>query len=408
MGRHENILEPLFTCAFVPPNFSVLISEQRLTVTKAKVMKINQPTTPQRLYSLDALRGFDMFWIMGLGYIISDFAATQTSSFWQAVHTQFVHKVWDGFAFWDLIFPLFMFLAGASVPYSIGRDLEKGRTKRELLFKIIRRGIILILLGVIYNNKLQIRPISDIRFPSVLEKIGATYMFACIIYLYANKTAQWIWFWGLLIGYWLLLKFTSAPGFPMGDLTEPGNFMSYFDRSVLPGKLSRDIHDTVGLLCTITGICNVLLGIFAGLLLRNDKTSPTNKTKWLAAAGIISIILSALWNIDFPYNKNLWSSSFVLLTGGLSLLLLSLFYYIIDVRGYKRWTIFFRVIGMNSIFIYVSPVFINWSFTSTALFKWLAQLAGESNGQFIIAFGALFVQWLCLYFMYKKKVFIRI
>lgn len=371
-------------------------------------MKINQSTTTQRLYSLDTLRGFDMFWIMGLGYIISDYSATRDSGFWHLVHEQFVHKVWDGFAFWDLIFPLFMFMAGVSVPYSIGRDMEKGSTRKELLFKIIRRGIILILLGIIYNNKLQLRPITDIRFPSVLGKIGATYMFACIIYLYANRAAQWIWFWSLLIGYWLLLKFTSAPGFPMGDLTEPGNFMSYVDRSVLPGKLSRGIHDTVGLLCTLTGICNVLLGIFAGLLLKSDKTTPHNKAKWIAVAGIISILLSVLWNVDFPYNKNLWSSSFVLLTGGLSLLLLSLFYFIIDVQGYRRWTLFFRVIGMNSIFIYVSPVFINWNYTSTALFKWLAQLVGEPNGQFIIAFGALFVQWICLYFMYKKKIFIRI
>lgn len=365
-------------------------------------------TQTKRLYSLDALRGFDMFWIMGLGYIIKDYSATQDSGFWQLVHEQFVHKIWDGFAFWDLIFPLFMFMAGVSVPYSIGRDLERGKTKRELLFKIIRRGIILIVLGVIYNNKLQIRPIEDIRFPSVLGKIGATYMFACIIYLYANKTSQWIWFWCLLIGYWLLLKFTSAPGYPTGDLTEPGNFMSYFDRSVLPGKLSRGIHDTVGLLCTLTGICNVLMGIFAGLVLKKSTMAANKKVNWLTIAGVISILLSILWNFDFPYNKNLWSSSFVLLTCGLSLLLLALFYFIIDVKGYNRRTLFFRVIGMNSIFIYVSPVFISWDYSSTAFFKWLAQLVGEPNGQFVLAFGALFLQWLCLYFMYKKKIFIRI
>ncbi|MBW7893140.1 MAG: DUF5009 domain-containing protein, partial [Chitinophagaceae bacterium] len=198
-------------------------------------------SSSQRLYSLDALRGFDMIWIMGIGYIIKDYAAMHDTSFWNAVHTQFVHKVWHGFAFWDLIFPLFMFLAGVSTPYSVGKNLEKGTPKVKLLRKVISRGVILIILGVIYNNGLQIRPVSDIRFPSVLGKIGATYMLAVIIFLYARKTMQWIWFWFFLIGYWLLLKFNSAPGFPVGDLTEAGNFMSYLDRSILPGRLSRGI-----------------------------------------------------------------------------------------------------------------------------------------------------------------------
>ncbi len=362
----------------------------------------------QRLYSLDALRGFDMIWIMGLGYIIKDYSATQDTAFWHAIHTHFIHKVWHGFAFWDLIFPLFMFLAGVSVPYSVGRGLESGKTKSELLYKTIKRGMLLILIGIVYNNGLQLRPVSDIRFPSVLGKIGATYMFAVIIYLYANKTMQWLWFGFLLVGYWLLLKFTSAPGFPMGDLTEPGNFASYIDRSILPGKLSRGVHDTVGLVCTIPGICNVLLGIFTGLLLKSDKTTSIAKVKWMIIAGVVSIVLSVLWNLDFPYNKNLWSSSFVLLTGGVSLLLLSLFYYIIDVKGYKRWAFFLRVIGMNSILIYISPIFIDWNYTTNALFRWLEQLAGEPYGRFVIAFCAILVQWLFLYFLYKKKVFLKV
>jgi predicted acyltransferase len=367
-----------------------------------------QSEKPQRLYSLDALRGFDMFWIMGLGSIIVNINKGSGSPFWSAFSNQFVHPVWNGFAFWDLIFPLFMFMSGVSTPYSVGRELEKGKSKGKLLVKVIKRGIILILLGIIYNNGLELRPISDIRFPSVLGKIGAAYMFANIIYLYANKKNQWVCFWGFLIGYWLLLKFTSAPGYLPGDLTEPGNFMSYLDRSILPGKLSRGIHDTVGLICTIPGISNVLLGIFAGRLLKNNQINPTGKAKWLAIAGIISIVLAMLWNLDFPFNKNLWSSSFVLLTGGLSLILLSLFYYVIDVLGYKRWTLFFRVIGMNSILIYMSPIFINWGYTANGLFKWLGQLVGEPYDKIVLALCAVFVQWLFLYFLYKKKVFLRI
>lgn len=363
---------------------------------------------PQRLYSLDALRGFDMFWIMGLGELIEKYSKTKNTPFWNVVGYHFKHPVWNGFAFWDLIFPLFMFLAGVSSVYSLDRQLEMGKSRSQLLLRVVKRGVILILLGMVYNNGLELRPVSDFRFPSVLGKIGATYIFANIIYLYANKTMQWVWFWGLLIGYWLLLKFTSAPGYLPGDLTEPGNFMSYIDRSVLPGRLSRGIHDTVGLVCTIPGISTVLLGIFVGIFLKNKPVSPVAKAKWLSVAGIISIALAFLWNLDFPFNKNLWSSSFVLLTGGLSLILLSLFYYVIDVLGYKRWTFFFRVIGMNSILIYISFRFIDWEYATNGFFKWVGQLVGPPNEMYVMALLTIVVEWLFLYFLYKKKAFFRV
>src|SRR5258708_11492712 len=237
--------------------------------------EILPPARPQRLYSLDALRGFDMLWIMGLGETIGAFAKGTHIPFWVAFSDQFEHPIWNGFAFWDLIFPLFMFMAGVSTPYSIGRELEKGTDRRQLLIKVIKRGIILILLGIVYNNGLELRPLSDIRFPSVLGKIGATYMFANIIYLYANETLQWVWFWVFLIGYWGLLKFTSAPGYPAGDLSETGNFMSYLDRSILPRNLSRGIHDTVGLVCTIPPISDLLLSPFARKLLTRAPLTPT-------------------------------------------------------------------------------------------------------------------------------------
>lgn len=365
-------------------------------------------TQPKRLYSLDALRGFDMLWIMGLGEMILRYSSKKHTPFWDAIAYNFEHPYWNGFAFWDLIFPLFMFLAGVSSVYSIDKSLEKGTTRSQILFKVVKRGVILILLGMVYNNGLELRPIADFRFPSVLGKIGATYMLANIIYLYAGKKMQWFWFWFFLIGYWLLLKFTSAPGYPAGDLTEPGNFMSYIDRSVLPGKLTRGIHDTVGLVCTIPGISTVLLGIFTGRFLKNNPASPLAKSKWLTIAGIISIALGLAWNLDFPFNKNLWSSSFVLFAGGLSLLLLSLFYYIIDVRGYQRWTLFFRVIGMNSILIYISFRFIDWSYTTDGFFKWAGQLVGPPGEAYVMDLLNIFLQWLFLYFLYKKKAFLKV
>lgn len=366
------------------------------------------PNLTQRLYSLDALRGFDMFWIIGGDRLVNNLASATNQPFWKAFDEQLHHPYWNGFTAYDLIFPLFMFIAGVSTPYSVGRQLQKGVTKTTVLRKVIIRGFILIIFGMIYNNGLAVVPIDQFRFPSVLGKIGASYIFANIIFLYAGRRWHVAWYCGLLIFYWLLLKFTSAPNFPVGDLTEPGNFMSYFDRTVLPGKLSRNIHDTVGLLNLITGTCTVLAGIITGIYLRDGVDAPAKKARNFALAGICLIIGALVWNVDFPINKNLWSSSFVLLTGGLSLLLLSVFYFIIDVKGYKRWTLFFRVIGMNSILIYMSWRFINWEYAANGFFKWLIQLVGKPYEGVVLSLCIILIEWLFLYFLYRKKVFLKV
>ena len=364
--------------------------------------------TSQRLYSLDALRGFDMFWIMGADALFRNLATVTGSPFWQTMATQMGHPKWNGFAFYDLIFPLFLFLAGVATPYSVGKKLEKGENREKLLLTVIKRGLVLVLLGVIVNNGIQFKEFSEIRFASVLGRIGLAYMVANIIYLYFKKTGQVVWTFAILIGYWLVLKFTSAPGFPRGDLTMEGNFASYLDRLILPGKLYLTIHDPEGLISTIPAIATGLLGIFAGDLLKNSPKLPQMKALYLALAGVIAIILSLIWNLDFPINKNLWTSSFVLLTSGLSLLLLSLFYYIIDVKGYQKWAFFFKVIGMNSILIYMSGRFINWKYTTNALFQWLGDLAGDPYNIVIIALCVIIVKWLFLYLLYQKKVFLKV
>ncbi len=224
----------------------------------------------QRLYSLDALRGFDMIWIMGAEEIFHGLSKATGSPFWAAVSIQFTHPEWNGFHIYDLIFPLFLFMAGVSTPYSVGRELEKGKSRQQLMIRVIKRGLILVLLGIVYNNGLQLRPLSDIRFSSVLGRIGIAYMLANIIFLYTKERAQVIWFAGLLIGYWLILKFTSAPGFQPGDLTMKGNFASYVDRTILPGKLSLGIHDTVGFFNNIPAVSTALAGILAGTFLKKS------------------------------------------------------------------------------------------------------------------------------------------
>lgn len=370
---------------------------------------MTQSINSQRLYSLDALRGFDMFWIMGAEAIFHNLSKITNFPFWNGLSAQFDHPAWNGFTAYDMIFPLFLFLAGVATPFSIGKLIDKGETKKSLLNRVIKRGLILVLLGLIHNNGFEIRPIEEIRFGSVLARIGLAYMFANIIYLYTKQRGQAIWFSALLIGYWFLLLFNSAPGYPMGDLTMEGNFVSYLDTIIMPGKLYLGIHDPEGFVSTIPAISTALLGIFVGNLLKNTSLENRKKTAMkLVVIGIGLIILAQIWNLVFPINKNLWTSSFTLQCGGISTLLMALFYYIIDIQGYKKWAFFFKVIGMNSILIYMSGSFINWRYTSNALFEWLGQLVGEPYNSVVLVFCFLAVQWGFLYFLYKKKIFLRV
>lgn len=362
----------------------------------------------QRLYSLDALRGFDMFWIIGADEFFHQMGKATGTPFWQSLSTQFTHPSWNGFHVYDLIFPLFLFLAGVSTPYSIGRSLSEGKTRRQVMLKVVKRGCLLVLLGLVFNNGLQLRPLADIRFSSVLGRIGIAYVLANIIYIYAREKLQFAWFAGLLIGYWLILKFTSAPGFPPGDLTMEGNFASYVDRSLLPGKLSLGIHDTVGFFNNIPAVSTALAGIITGIYLKKPEITKQKKAWMMALVGGVCLLIAQVWNLDFPINKNMWSSSFVMHTTGLSLLLMSLFYYVIDVLGYQRWAFFLKVIGMNSILIYISGKFINWRYTVNGFFQWLTEWVGEPYNLVTLSLCMILVKWVFLYILYRKKIFLRV
>ncbi len=372
-------------------------------------------SAPTRLYSLDALRGFDMFWIMGADEILHALRDTTKSPFWTTIGNQFEHPYWNGFHAYDMIFPLFLFMAGVSTPFSVGRDLDKGKTRTQLLLRVIKRALILVLLGFIVNNGLKIQPLDQIRFPSVLGRIGIAYMFANIVYLYASEMMQMVWFWVFIIGYYLLLKFTSAPGFHPGDLTPQGNFASWADRTILPGHLyvsypgtHINMHDPEGLMSTIPAISTGILGILTGTLLKRKDLSQRMKAIRMALVGVLFIFIALLWNLDFPINKNLWSSSFVMLVGGISLLLMSLFYYVIDILGYKKWAFFFKVIGMNSILIYISGHFIDWGYTNNGFLQWLFQLVGNPYNVVVMGITFVLIKWLFLYYLYQKKTFLRV
>ncbi len=366
----------------------------------------------ERLLSLDALRGFDLFWIVG-GHLVFIALFKLTEWGWLgAVVGQLEHVPWNGFQAYDLIFPLFLFMAGVSTPYSLTRRLAEG-ARSDVIRKVIQRGLILVLLGIIYNNGLQWKGLENMRLGSVLGRIGLAGMFAQLIFVFNYETPKRLWYWlvGILLGYWSLMSFGHAPGFSPGDLTMEGNFASYVDRLLLPGKLNKGIHDPEGLLATLPAIGNALLGILAGLWLRRsaEEVSGDRKAAGLAIAGLALLALGGLWDFVFPINKQLWTSSFVLWTCGWGSLLLALFYWTIDVRGWARgFGAFFAVIGMNSVLIYMSSKFLSFDFTAQALFGGLARAFPPPVASLVIVTGVFAVKWALFWFLKRQKVFLKV
>lgn len=360
----------------------------------------------QRLMSLDALRGCDMFWIMG-GKEIAQASAKLTD--WAALTWlagQLEHPEWHGFAFYDLIFPLFLFIAGVALPFSFEKRVAAGDAKRDLYRHVLVRGLLLVVLGMIYNGLLKF-DWATMRYPSVLGRIGLAYMFAALIALNAGFRGRLLWFVGLLVAYWAALKFIPVPGFGAGDLAPGHTLTDFLDRQLIPGRLYRGDRDPVGLLGTVPAISTALAGILTGDFLNKSRLGGYWKTSLMAAGGALCLALALLWNANFPINKNLWSSSFVLYCAGWSLLLLAAFYLVIDVWRIRRWTFFFVVIGSNSILIYMAHQFIDFEFT-TRFFFGSALAHTDALQPLLCAICLFFVKWLMLFLLYKQQIFLRV
>lgn len=364
----------------------------------------------KRLNSLDALRGFDMFWIMGGEGIFAGLATLTGWPLFKWWAEQCEHVPWHGFHFYDMIFPLFLFIAGISFPFSYAKRNAMNDSRSSIYKHVISRGLILVLLGIIYNNGINF-DIAHLRYGSVLGRIGLAWMFAAIIFMNTKLNFRIIWFCALLIGYYLLLLLFPAHDLGSTDIfSREGNFTSYFDRLFMPGRLYLGNHDPEGLLGVIPAIGTALLGMFTGefLLSKYLSDKPYRKVLYLILAAITLMIIGKIWNIVFPINKNLWTSSFVCFVGGLSLLLFSIFYLIIDVLEYKKWAFFFVVIGMNPITIYLTGRIVNFRAAEKFFFGGLTTLMPEAWAPMIEAIGITAVGWTFLYILYKKKIFLKI
>lgn len=379
------------------------------------------PSKPARLLSLDALRGFDMFWIMSGEGVIHALAKATGWPLFLWMSGQLHHTDWNGITFYDMIFPLFLFIAGVSMPYSMSNKISKYgvaypnalpfSTKKEIYRSMVRRTLILLFLGMVVNGLFKFNGYENTRFASVLGRIGLAWFFAGFIYLNFGLRGQMWWLGILLLGYWAAMELIPVPGYGAGVLTMNGSLESYIDRLLLPGRLHDKVHDPEGILSTIPAIGTAMLGIFTGQFLKYEsvKWPMWKKGLWLFIAGLLLISLGMLWDRVFPINKRLWTSSFVLFVGGWSLVFLSVFYLIIDVAGYRKWAFPFVLIGVNSIIIYLaSEGMIDFQHTANFLFGGLIHHLAQNWQTFWNAVAIVIVQLSLLYILYRNKIFLKI
>jgi predicted acyltransferase len=376
----------------------------------------------QRLVSIDALRGFDMFWIIGGEAVIERWAHWGEWPYRDELSKQLQHVKWEGFHFEDLIFPLFIFLVGVVLPFSLAKVTEPGASRRAAYWRILRRTLLLYVLGLVYYGKNGILNLdfADQRYVGVLQRIAICYGIAAFITLWTRVPGQVAILVAILVGYWAILTKIPVPGTDAGPFTEAGNLSGYLDRMLLPGRSwvqrdGRNFYDNEGLLSTLPAVGTALLGVLAGQWLRSGYGAFL-KTIGLAVAGGVCLAAGMGWSeyapdpIKFPVIKLLWTSSYVLIAGGWSLLLLALFYGIIDGLRFRSWAFFFVVIGANAITIYVAHDIVNFSYTANFLFHGLIDWSGRTYDfdAVALAISILAVEWLFLYVLYRNRVFLRV
>ena len=366
-----------------------------------------------RLISLDVFRGITI-----AGMVLVNNPGT-----WEHIYWPLEHAEWHGWTPTDLVFPFFLFIVGVAITLAFGSRVESGRSTRDLYLKVIKRSLIIFGIGL-FLNAFPHFGLSELRIPGVLQRIAVCYLLASIIFLTTKIRTQVVLTIALLLVYWFLVKFIPAPGFAAGDLTKEGSLPSFIDRVVF-GKhvwAQAKVYDPEGLLSTIPALATTLMGVLTGHWLRSKK-SAHEKVAGLFVAGAICVAVGWAWNSFFPINKALWTSSYVLFTGGLALQFLALCYWIIDINGYRRWAKPFEIFGVNAIALYVVADLI-------AVFLGLINVTGSDGSKISLGswiYENLFGSWaspanaslafaitfvlVCLglmWVLYRRKIIIKI
>jgi predicted acyltransferase len=369
-------------------------------------MNASAPRTDTgRLTSIDALRGFDMFWIVGGEWIFQGLVKGCQWDWLTALAPQMSHVSWEGFHFMDLIMPLFLFIAGVSMPFSYAKRLAAGGSKRPIYFHIAKRTIVLFILGMVAQGNLLAFDLTKLKlFSNTLQAIATGSLIASVIILTLRVRLQIAATAGLLLTYWALLSWVPVPGHGAGVLTPDGNLAIWLDHQILGRFQDRTTYTWV--LSSMTFACTVMMGALAGQVLRS-RSRPAAKVLWLLAGGVGCIVAGLAWDRWFPIIKHIWSSSFVLYSGGISLVLLGLFYLLIDVWGWRRWAFGLTVIGMNAIAVYMARQLYDFRVLGDVFVKGLMPHVGPWD-VLLRAVAGFALGWLVLYWMYRKKSFVKI
>ncbi len=369
-----------------------------------------------RVMSIDALRGFDMFWIIGGWYIFDGLHKALNNPTTAFLKIQLTHVEWEGFVFEDLIMPLFLFIVGVVMPFSFNKRIERGDSKWKLYGHIILRSVILFVLGMIAQGELLFLDLSRLKiFCNTLQAIAAGYLISAIIILNMRIRWQIVTTLLLLLLFWALMMLVPFPGRVANRLAENANLAAFIDWYILDPF--DDGLNYTWILSSMTFACTVMTGVFAGHLLRSN-IEDYRKVYILAALGLGTLVIGSLWGGWFfgigkfyfglfPIIKRLWTSSFVLFASGLSYLLLAMFYLVIDVWGLKKWAYGFVVIGTNAIFVYMVTHLVNFRSVASVFVEGLDKFVGPWK-DFIHAVAGFALVLLILFWMYRKKTFIKV
>ena len=371
----------------------------------------------QRLVSLDALRGFNFIWILGADGAVIAFAdmmrarggALATAG--NVLRAQMTHPYWEGLRFYDLIFPLFIFITGVAITLALPKQVAReGKAKAHL--RVAKRALLLYVLGIIYYGGLS-GDFDHIRYVGVLQRIAICYLVASILFLnldwrgLAAATAA------LIVGYWALMTFVPVPGIGAGSFAPNANLANWLDTQFLPGRMWDKTRDPEGLLSTLPAIATCLIGVMSGLVLVRLDLGASRKSAWLIGGGIVMTAAGYVWALQMPLIKSIWSPSFVLATGGLSAILLGLFHQVIDVWGYKRWTPVFVWIGANAITLYLLNALMGFDVPARRIAG--GEFGATLDALLLPGIGALLVNLVALGlvialagYLYQRKIFLRV
>ncbi len=371
----------------------------------------------ERVVSVDVLRGFNFVWILGGDGVMLTTAAmlrhfgapwTQIGS---ALNDQFHHVTWEGFTFYDFIFPLFVFIIGVSIVLSVPRLVErKGLGAAHL--RILRRALTLYVLGLVYYGGL-IHGLTEVRFVGVLQRIAVCYLAASFIFLHAGRRGIAAIVVVLLVGYWALMTLVPVPGVGAGHYAPDQNLANWIDFHFLPGRLWDKTRDPEGLLSTLPAIATCLLGVRAGGVITDVGLRPARRAILLIVAGAVLLIAGYLWALQFPIVKAIWTSSFVLVAGGYSCIALGFAYLVIDVWRWGGWTPVFVWIGTNAIALYMLDALMSFNAVAQRLVGNYAMVGLDSitvpaAHAFLIRITELGIAILVARFLFKRRIFLRV